>query len=54
MIIEWPLNGQFQDVMIVIITSRMAVRKKFIMMAVIKNVGTFDNGVGKSRNESWY
>ena len=35
MIIEWPLNGQFPDVVIVIIMSQMAVSKNFLTVAFI-------------------
>ena len=41
MIIQWPLKGQFHDVVIVIIMPQMVVSKKFLTVAVIENVGTF-------------
>ena len=40
-IIKWPLNWQFHDVVIIRLKSQMAIRKKFLTVAVIENVRTF-------------
>ena len=44
-IIEWPLNGQFHDILIIIITSQIVISNNFLTVAAVYyiNVTSFSN-----------